>query len=235
MGLSQGAGSAPPSYLAVSTVAITAYKRKNYHPVLCSAITGCLFSLAAALFVDDTDQFHLAKDNQSEDNFVRQVQAAITFWGMIVLATGGYLKQSKCQVYPVLFRFIHGRAIVKKPRFMPNHQFTIPQKGGMTVTILTVDQWSATKSLGVMYNVMNICKHQVQFISDKGIVWTSRLNLDAHIGKRDAWKSFFFQLQPSLSYSIVAVSADPKSLAKAQDDIFHDSLSRLHRSQPEHW
>ena len=45
MGLSQGAGSAPPLYLAVLTVAIMAYKRKNYHPVLCSAITGCLLSL----------------------------------------------------------------------------------------------------------------------------------------------------------------------------------------------
>ena len=68
MGLSQRTGSAPPSYLTVSTVAITAYKKKNYHPVLCSAITGCLISLAATLFVDDTDQFHLFKDNQSEED-----------------------------------------------------------------------------------------------------------------------------------------------------------------------
>ena len=110
---------------------------------------------------------------------------------------------------------------------MPNFEFTIPQKGGTTVTIPTVDPRSATKSLGVMYDVMNECDHQVQYISDKGTVWTSRLNSDAHISKRDAWKSFFFQLQPSLSYSIVTVSADPKSLAKAQSDIFHDSLSRL--------
>ena len=101
MGLSQGAGSAPPSYLAVSTVAITAYKKKNFH--LISAITGCLLSLVAALFVDDTGQFHLSRENQSEDEFIRQVQSAITFWGMIVLATGSYLKQSKCQVCPVLF------------------------------------------------------------------------------------------------------------------------------------
>ena len=105
---------------------------------------------------------------------------------MIVLATGGYLKQSKCQVCPVLFCFINGRAVVKKPQFMPDHEFTIPQKGGATVTIPTVDPWSATKSLGVMYDVINKCEHQVQFISDKGTVWTSRLNSDAHISKRDA-------------------------------------------------
>ena len=53
---------------------------------------------------------------------------------------------------------------------MPKHQFTIPQKGGKTVTIPTVDSLSATKSLGVMYDYMNTCKHQVQFISNKGTV-----------------------------------------------------------------
>ena len=66
--------------------------------------------------MDNTDQFHLSQDDQPEDGFIGQVQSAITLWGMIVLATGGYLKQSKCQVCPVLFRFIQGRAVVKKAK-----------------------------------------------------------------------------------------------------------------------
>ena len=118
-GISQGAGRAPPSYSAVSTVAITAYKEKGFHPTLKSAITGCLVTLVAALFVDNTNQFHLAKDNQPEGEFILQVQAAITFWGMIVLATGGYLKQSKCQVGLTLFRFVNGVAKFKSARLLP--------------------------------------------------------------------------------------------------------------------
>ena len=95
-GISQGAGSAPPTYTASSTLAIEAYKMKGYHPTIRGAITGILLTIAAVLFVDDTDQFHLAEDHQTEQEFVDQVQSAITFWRMIVLATGGYLKQSKC-------------------------------------------------------------------------------------------------------------------------------------------
>ena len=125
-GISQGSGSAPPSYSAVSTVAVSAYKEKNFHPTLKSAITGCLVILAAALFVDDTDLFLLARDDQTEDDFINHVQAAITFWGMIVLATGGYLKQSKCQVGLTLFRFVNGEAKVKSARLLPKFQFTIP-------------------------------------------------------------------------------------------------------------
>ena len=56
-GIRQGSGGAPLSYTAVFTIAVNAYKEKDYHPTLCSAITGCLLTLAAALFVDDTDQF----------------------------------------------------------------------------------------------------------------------------------------------------------------------------------
>ena len=58
---------------------------------------GILLTIAAVLFVDDTDQFHLAKDHQTEQEFVDQIQSAITFWGMIVLATGGYLKQKNAR------------------------------------------------------------------------------------------------------------------------------------------
>ena len=89
---------------------MTAYKKKGFHPILRSAITGCVLALAAVLFVDNTDQFHMAKDYQTAEEFAQQVQAAITFWGMIVLATGGYLKQSKCQVGLVMFKFVDGKA-----------------------------------------------------------------------------------------------------------------------------
>ena len=70
MGISQGAGSAPPTYTASSTLAIEAYKQKDFAPTIRGAITGSLLTLAAVLFVDDTDQFHAAKDGQSEQEFV---------------------------------------------------------------------------------------------------------------------------------------------------------------------
>ena len=86
---SRETGVSPPSYTAVSTVAVTAYKERNFHPTLKSAITGCLVILVAALFLDDTDLFHLSRDNQTEEDVILQVQTAITFWGMIVFAIGG--------------------------------------------------------------------------------------------------------------------------------------------------
>ena len=62
-GISQGARSAPSTYTASSTLAIEAYKTKNFHPIICGPINGMLLIIAAVLFVDDTDQFHLTKDH----------------------------------------------------------------------------------------------------------------------------------------------------------------------------
>ena len=82
------------------------YKDEGYDLVLKSAITGSLLVLAALLFVDDTDLFDVAEPNQSEDEFLDHIQGALLLWGMLALATGGYLKQSKCQVALALFRLI---------------------------------------------------------------------------------------------------------------------------------
>ena len=126
-------------------------------------------TLTAALFVDDTDQFHLAKDDQTEEQFALQVHAAITFWDMIVLATGGHLKQSKCQVGLVLFRFVNGKAKVKTGRLLPEFQFTIPQAGGTTVLIPTIEPGAGTKSLGVVFDLLNECLPQLDKIRKKGL------------------------------------------------------------------
>ena len=186
-----------------------------------------LLTIAAVLFMDDTDQFHLAKDHQTEQEFVEQIQAAITFWGMIVLATGGYLKQSKCQVGLVLFDFRNGVPRIKKISKTPKHQFTIPQKDDKTVPIPTIEADAGTKSLGVMFDLENKGTHHVGYIEKKGAEWTSKLNSAVHIGRSDAWCSFMFQLEPSLAYSLETLSADPTSLEKAQRNIFYQSLSRL--------
>ena len=100
---------------------------------------------------------------------------------MIVLATSGYLKQSKCQVGLTLFRFVNGEAKVKSARLLPKFQFTIPQQSGSSVPIPTVSADAGTDSLGVSFDMMNTCSHQLDRISKKGLEWASRLNSDAYI------------------------------------------------------
>ena len=116
---------------------------------------------------------------------MQHIQAAITFWGMLILATGGYIKQSKSQVGLSIFIFENGRAKLKTERELPTFQYTIPQKGGSAVSIPTVNAMTGTDSLGVKFNMENKCSHQVEKILHKGSKWLSRLNSDVHIRRHD--------------------------------------------------
>lgn len=113
----------------------------------------------------------MSKDNQSKKEFVKQIQAAITFWGMIVFDTGGYLKQSKCQVGLVLFDFVNGCLRVKKLNMTPQHQFTIPQKDNKTLPIPMIVAEKGTKSLGVIFDLLNKGTHHADYIRKKGLEW----------------------------------------------------------------
>ena len=146
---------------------------------------------------------------------------------MIALATGRYLKQKKGQVALTLFDFRGGKATVKKANRFPAHEFVIPQKGDKTVPIPTVGAEAGTKSLGVMFDLGNKCQHHIDYIAKKGNEWVSRLNSDSYLSRQDAWCSYMYQLEPSLAYSIEALSADPTKVERMQCRIYFRSLSRL--------
>ena len=158
---------------------------------------------------------------------MQHIQAAITFWGMLILATGGYIKQSKSQVGLSIFTFVNGRPKLKTGRELPAFQFTIPQKGGSDVPIPTVSAMTGTDSLGVRFNMENKCLHQVKKLSTKGSKWLSHLNSGVYISPHDSWSSYFYQLQPSLSYLALTLSADPKKVEAVQGSIAFRCLSKL--------
>ena len=230
-GISQGSGSAPTSYITISTLALETYKQCNFHFTLKSVITGCLLLLAAILFVDDTDQLHLSKKCQSEEHFMQHIQAAITFWGMLILATGGYIKQLKSQVDLSLSTFVNGRPKLKTGRELPTFQFIIPQKDRNNVPIPTVSAVKGTDSLSVRFDMENKCVHQVDKIKTKGSKWMSRLNSGVHISPHEGWCSYCHQLKPSLSYSALTLSADPKKVEAPQGSIAFRCLLKLEVNQ----
>ena len=54
---------------------------KDFHPTIRGTITEILLTLVAVLFVDNTDQLHLAKDHQTKKDFIEQVQGPSSLSG----------------------------------------------------------------------------------------------------------------------------------------------------------
>ena len=97
MGLVQGSGAAPAAWIAISTVMLAAYKFEGYGAHFASAWSGVFLSIAALLYVDDTDLLHMCpKSTTTENAFFSRVQAATYYWATLLQATGGNLKPDKC-------------------------------------------------------------------------------------------------------------------------------------------
>jgi len=90
MGLTQGSGASPAAWSAISTVIISAYKAKGFGAYFTAAWSAICFTIAALLYVDDTDLLHMPSDNETtQDLFVARVQAATYYWAQLLQSTGG--------------------------------------------------------------------------------------------------------------------------------------------------
>ena len=66
-GAGQGNGGAPPSFTALSTLVVNAYKRLGHGATLTSSLMARIYLLASVLYVDDGDWLHTADEPTTSD------------------------------------------------------------------------------------------------------------------------------------------------------------------------
>ena len=104
-GFGQGNGAAPSSFQVLATLIMNAYIGLGHNVIMKSAITGALFSLAAVMYVDDTDLFQAAKCRYMTDKeFLAQVQQSVTDCGE---ASSGNRRCSSAKEMLVVSTFLH--------------------------------------------------------------------------------------------------------------------------------
>jgi hypothetical protein len=127
MGLGQGNGAIPPGFLAVCTLMINLYRNLGHRVTFIEAWAQDAFTLAAVLFVDDSDFFHMAIRTPSDEEFLQLVQDATNDWAGLVHATGGSLKPQKCFWYMLGWVWKKGKAHLKTLNELPQDPLYIPQ------------------------------------------------------------------------------------------------------------
>ena len=86
MGLGHGNGAAPPGFLAVCIQMINVYRNLGHGVTFVGAWTRDAFTLAAVLYVDDSDLFHMVEGTQTDNKFLEIVQSATDDWAGLVHA-----------------------------------------------------------------------------------------------------------------------------------------------------
>ena len=227
-GISQGGGIAPPTFQAVSALMINSYKSFGHGVKFVSPVTGLIFFFAAILYVDDTDLLLCADSpTMSDVDFFAKIQRSVTAWAKIVVVTGGSLKASKCHASVASFKFVQGKARMKKTSALPDVPITIDDQDGTQTIIKLIEPTTSKKTLGVLTNLAGKSKAQLEYTRDLGLEWATKLNTNKYISPSDGWKSLVTQLKPKVTWGIVCLTAKPEKVARVQAAIYHRSLSRL--------
>lgn len=131
-GLGQGNGAAPSAFTAVSTLLLMSFIGMGHGNTVKSAISGLCFSIAATMYIDDTDLLTWARSACILDaDFLQQVQKAVTDWSMLVLiATGGALRPEKSFWYWIAYRFCNGIPYYRSLKELPKTPVLVPVRDG---------------------------------------------------------------------------------------------------------
>jgi hypothetical protein len=226
-GLGQGNGMAPSGFLAVSTLMVETYKRLGHASSFCGAWSGILFAVAAIIYVDDTDLLIVGCTPDIHlDDFFRQTQVAVMDWGLIVQATGGYLKAAKCFWYMMAWYWQRGVPTLCSLRQLPKYELMIPQKGGSRALVKLRDVNDPQETLGVFSCPSGDFGFHIERKMEKGKKWVVRLCRNKS-PPADGWMGLRYALLPSMTYGFAAICPDLDMLEAEFQSLYRNVLSPL--------
>jgi hypothetical protein len=226
-GLGQGNGMAPSGFSVVSSLMVGAFTRLGHASSFAGVWTGILFTLAAIIYVDDTDLLLRASSRDiSDGQFYNECQTAVTDWGHIVLASGGYLKAAKCFWYMMSWKWVRGVPQLRSLQQLPKYELYIPQKVGAPATVSLRDVSDAAETLGVWSCPAGDFGFPVSKKMDEGHLWVERLRRN-RCPAADGWLGFQYSLIPKVTYGFAAITVDPNILEKSFQKLYREVLSPL--------
>jgi hypothetical protein len=227
MGLIQGSGAAPGVWTAVSTVVLGAYKAEGYGAYITSGWSSQELSLSALLYVDDTDLLHKPHGTAgSLGELFQWIQQATTFWALLLQATGGSLKPTKCYWYLMSYKFTNGIASLRSKQELNNFALSIPQPDNAAIIIELKDPSHATEVLGVWCSPSGDGMPMLQHMMDKGHRWARKV-LTSTLSSHEVWFSFKTQAIMAVRYGLVSLMASRCQIDHALDRWYYHCLPAL--------
>ncbi len=192
------------------------------------------------MYVDNTDLLRWPSSLHTDpEELIAHIQQATTDYTHLAQASGGILKDAKCSVYILDYKFVGGQARMKTPRDLPApawyitigntlcpSHITIPQPVGHDIPIITHDVTTASKMLGVHFSLAGNSLTHVEHMVQKGLDWVDCL-CTKPLPSRDSWLSFHMQLVPGISWGMVMVCLYPDKLNSMFQKVYAKALPFL--------
>lgn len=189
------------------------------------AWSGLLFLTAAIIYVNNTDLLIVAKCRDvSLDDFVDQTQSSIMDWGLIVEATGRYIKAVKCFWYMMAWKWNESVPSLCSLHELPHYQLIIPQKSLPPVPIPRHDVTHCEETLGIFACPAGEFGYYIDCKREAGKLWVERLRQN-RCAPADGWVGFRYALIPKMTYGFTTITPDLDKLEDSFQRLYQNVLS----------
>jgi hypothetical protein len=191
LGLGQGNAAAGPGLLAVSTQIVYTYLCDGHDAQIRTSYTDPAFTLATALYVDNTDNIHMPSHvTATPGELIQHLQKSTEAWGGSAIATGATRKPEKCFAYFCMYTLTNGRAemagienlpaplaMILQPEGspLPSHM-TVPLPSGISALMPSLPPTEASLMLGIWFGPSSRSTKHIAEMCRKGHNWADRLH-----------------------------------------------------------
>ena len=153
----------------------------------------------------------------------RAIQASITNWGHLLIATGGALKPPKCFGSLISFDWKDGKWSYASNHLKGEFGMTVPLPNGTHAPITHHPVDHAEKTLGAMTAPDGNCKASITMMQSKGQDWVDDIRR-GHLNRGMVWFSMKVQFWPRVGFSICNSMATFAELAECLQSQYYKIL-----------
>jgi hypothetical protein len=206
-GLSQGDGASPAGWAVISIVILNAHGKKGHGAKFVCPITKLSSHLSAIIYVDDTDLLHInLEEDESVETVHQAIQASISNWGNLLIATGSALQPAKCFYSIISFEWADGKWTYRDNSVLGDFGLTVPLPGGAIAAIGHRPVSHLEKTLGAMTSPDGSSAGQIAQMWEKAQGWIDAVR-NGHLHHCNVWFLLGTQFCPRVGYSLCSSTA----------------------------
>ena len=232
-GAIQGNAAASPMFVAISCVLLQFLQSFVQGFYIQTAITLTILSIAAVMYVDDTDLLVSAKSHSEPIYFViKRMQKSIKIWRKGVIQTGGALRPEKCKWVLISFKWTRGKWRYESINDNPAKMF-LRNSNGNTMELQRMGADQGLTGLGVCIAPNGNQVNQIQSFMDetpgkegKVASWIKSIR-SRHLRPYDVYLSAFRSIFKSIEYVLPATSISTSEAKQVETKLYEVLLPKI--------
>lgn len=222
----QGNGAAAPIFIAISCVMLNYFESLMTGFRIQTALSLTILSIAAVMYVDDTDILISANGpNETRASIIQRTQKAADIWNNAITQTGGALRPEKCKWYLITFNWRNGKWKYGNCD-EDDAQITQRDTNNKIIPIERLDVNFGHKGLGVHTAPDGSHHQQVEAIIKKITTWNQLIKV-GYLTKHDIYTSAHTSIFKSVEYILPATSMSGQECKKIDTAMHKTYLSRM--------